>query len=157
MFIDSRNVEQRAVIETTICIIGAGVAGITLALEMDKHGIDTVLLESGGYKPDDATRDLYRGENVGIPYTYADGSRSRFLGGSSNCWGGWCRPLDSWDFEKRDWVTDSGWPFGLDELRPGLLGSRHRPRRRQASSAAERHHTRHDLAIQPTGAFRQGV
>ena len=118
MFIDSRNVEQRAVIETTVCIIGAGVAGITLALEMDKHGIDTVLLESGGYKPDDATRDLYRGENVGIPYTYADGSRSRFLGGSSNCWGGWCRPLDSWDFEKRDWVNDSGWPFGLDELRP---------------------------------------
>ncbi|MEA3110462.1 MAG: hypothetical protein QOG58_3934, partial [Caballeronia sp.] len=61
MFIDSRNVEQRAVIETTVCIIGAGVAGITLALEMDKHGIDAVLLESGGYKPDDATRDLYRG------------------------------------------------------------------------------------------------
>ncbi|SAL38119.1 glucose-methanol-choline oxidoreductase [Caballeronia sordidicola] len=118
MFIDSRNVEQGAVVKTTVCIIGAGVAGITLALEMDKHGIDTVLLESGGYKPDDATRDLYRGENVGIPYTYADGSRSRFLGGSSNCWGGWCRPLDSWDFEKRDWVNDSGWPFGLDELRP---------------------------------------
>ncbi|MEA3102996.1 MAG: hypothetical protein QOF74_7236 [Caballeronia mineralivorans] len=48
MFIDSRNVEQHAVIETTVCIIGAGGAGITLALEMDKHGIDTVLLESGG-------------------------------------------------------------------------------------------------------------
>jgi choline dehydrogenase-like flavoprotein len=118
MFIDSRSVAQRSVVETTVCIIGAGVAGITLALEMDKQGINTVLLESGGYKPDDGTRDLYRGENVGIPYTYADGSRSRFLGGSSNCWGGWCRPLDSWDFEKRDWVKDSGWPFGLDELRP---------------------------------------
>jgi choline dehydrogenase-like flavoprotein len=118
MFIDSRSVEQRSVVETTVCIIGAGVAGITLALEMDKQGISTVLLESGGYRPDDGTRDLYRGENVGIPYTYADGSRSRFLGGSSNCWGGWCRPLDSWDFEKRDWVKDSGWPFGLDELRP---------------------------------------
>ena len=64
------------------------------------------------------TRDLYRGENVGLPYTFADGSRSRYLGGSSNCWGGWCRPLDPWDFEKRDWIPHSGWPFGLDELAP---------------------------------------
>lgn len=118
MFIDSRSVEERSVIGTTVCIIGAGVAGITFALEMDKLGIDTCLLESGGYKADDETRDLYRGENVGIPYTFADGSRSRFLGGSSNCWGGWCRPLDPWDFEKRDWVQDSGWPFGLEELKP---------------------------------------
>jgi choline dehydrogenase-like flavoprotein len=118
MFIDSRNVEEHAVIETTVCIIGAGVAGITLALELEKQGIDACMLESGGYKPDDQTRDLYRGENVGVPYEFADGCRSRYLGGSSNCWGGWCRPLDPWDFDKRDWVKDSGWPFGLDELRP---------------------------------------
>lgn len=118
MFIDSRRVEDRAVIETTVCIIGAGVAGITLAREMEKLGIDTCMLESGGLKPDSETRDLYRGENVGVPYEFADGCRSRYLGGSSNCWGGWCRPLDSWDFDKRDWVKDSGWPFGLDELRP---------------------------------------
>jgi choline dehydrogenase-like flavoprotein len=118
MFIDSRSVEEGAVIETTVCIIGAGVAGITMALEMEKQGIGAILLESGGYKADDETRDLYRGENVGVPYEFADGCRSRFLGGSSNCWGGWCRPLDPWDFEKRDWVADSGWPFGLEELRP---------------------------------------
>jgi choline dehydrogenase-like flavoprotein len=118
MFIDSRSVEEGKVIETTVCIIGAGVAGITMALEMEKQGIDAILLESGGYKADPETRDLYRGENVGVPYEFADGCRSRFLGGSSNCWGGWCRPLDPWDFEKRDWVADSGWPFGLDELRP---------------------------------------
>ncbi|SAL84959.1 glucose-methanol-choline oxidoreductase [Caballeronia choica] len=118
MFIDSRSVEERAVIETTVCVIGAGVAGITLAREMEKLGIDTCVLESGGFKPDGETRDLYRGENVGVPYEFADGCRSRYLGGSSNCWGGWCRPLDPWDFDKRDWVKDSGWPFGLDELRP---------------------------------------
>ncbi|PMS35381.1 choline dehydrogenase-like flavoprotein [Trinickia symbiotica] len=118
MFIDTRTVDEGHQVETTVCIIGAGVAGITLALELNRMGIDTCLLESGGYKPDDETRDLYRGENVGLPYTFADGSRSRYLGGSSNCWGGWCRPLDPWDFEKRDWVPHSGWPFGLDELAP---------------------------------------
>jgi choline dehydrogenase-like flavoprotein len=118
MFIDTRGVEQGSVVETTVCIIGGGVAGITLAMEMDKMGIDTCLLESGGYDPDDATRDLYRGEHVGMPYQFSDGCRSRFLGGSSNCWGGWCRPLDPWDFEKREWIANSGWPFGLDELAP---------------------------------------
>lgn len=118
MFIDTRGIDEGQEIETTICIVGAGVAGITLALELDRCGIDVCLLESGGYRPDDDTRDLYRGENVGLPYTFADGSRSRYLGGSSNCWGGWCRPLDPWDFEARDWVPGSGWPFGLDELAP---------------------------------------
>lgn len=119
MFIDTRRVEQGTVIQTTVCIIGGGVAGITLAMELDKKGIDVCLLESGGFVPDSGTRDLYRGEDVGEwRYNFADGSRSRFLGGSSNCWGGWCRPLDPWDFEKRDWISHSGWPFGLDELEP---------------------------------------
>jgi choline dehydrogenase-like flavoprotein len=119
MFIDTRRVEEGSVVETTVCIIGAGVAGITLAMELDKQGVDVCLLESGGFNPDDDTRDLYRGEDVGEwRYNFADGSRSRFLGGSSNCWGGWCRPLDPWDFEKRDWIAHSGWPFGLSELAP---------------------------------------
>jgi len=118
MFIDTRQVEEGSTVETTVCIIGGGVAGITLALEMEKSGIDCCLLESGGFKPDDKTRDLYRGEDVGLPYIFSDGCRSRFLGGSSNCWGGWNRPLDPWDFEKRDWIPNSGWPFGLDELMP---------------------------------------
>ncbi|PTB26372.1 GMC family oxidoreductase [Paraburkholderia caribensis] len=121
MFIDTRSVEQGVAVSTTVCIIGAGVAGITLAMELERAGIDCCVLESGGYKADDETRDLYRGENVGIPYTFADGCRSRYLGGSSNCWGGWCRPLDPWDFDKKDWVAHSGWPFGLEELAPYYL------------------------------------
>ena len=118
MFIDSRRVEEGSVVDTTICIIGGGVAGITLALEMEKMGIEACLLESGGFDPDDETRDLNRGEDVGLPYRFGDGCRSRFLGGGSNCWGGWCRPLEPEDFAKRDWVAHSGWPFGLEELAP---------------------------------------
>ncbi len=118
MFIDTRQIEQDSIVETTVCIIGGGVAGITLALELEKMGIDSCLLESGGFRPDNATRDLYRGEDIGLPYSFSDGCRSRFMGGSSNCWGGFCAPLDPLDFEKRDWVSHSGWPFGLDELLP---------------------------------------
>ncbi len=118
MFIDTRQISQDKSLIATVCIIGGGVAGISIARELEKQGIDTCLLESGGLQADHETRDLYRGKATGLNYQFADGCRARFLGGSSNCWGGWSRPLDAWDFEQRDWVPYSGWPFGLSHLEP---------------------------------------
>ena len=118
MFIDTRQVNDGRALAVAVCVIGGGVAGLTIASEFEAHGIDTCVLESGGFEPDDATRDLYRGDATAIPYAFADGCRARFLGGSSNCWGGWSRPLDPWDFERREWVPHSGWPFGLAHLMP---------------------------------------
>jgi choline dehydrogenase-like flavoprotein len=118
MFLDARKVEVGTLLRSNVCIVGGGVAGITLALEFERHGIDCLLLESGGFAADEATRDLCRGENIGLPYVFADGCRSRFLGGSSNCWGGWCSPLREHDMEQRDWVPESGWPFARRELQP---------------------------------------
>jgi choline dehydrogenase-like flavoprotein len=121
MFIDTRQLGPVTQVDTTVCIVGGGVAGLTIALEMERLGIATCVLESGGFHADDATRDLYRGTDLGLPYRFADGCRSRYLGGSSNCWGGWCRPLDPWDFQQRRWIPHSGWPFGLEELAPYYL------------------------------------
>jgi choline dehydrogenase-like flavoprotein len=118
MLIDTRRIDEGSVIEAEVCIIGGGAAGITIARELDREGIRTCLLESGGHRADHSTRDLYRGESVGLPYRFADGCRSRFLGGSSNCWGGWCRPLEDFDFASRPWVPYSGWPFSKSELEP---------------------------------------
>ncbi len=112
MFIDTRQLDENARIEKDVCVIGGGAAGVAIALQLERNGIGVALLESGGLEPDEETLDLYRGDNAGLPYSFADGSRSRFLGGSSNCWGGWCRPWDEWDFDRRDWVPDSGWPIG---------------------------------------------
>ena len=88
MFIDTRQVSQDKALIATVCIIGGGVAGISIARELEKQGIDTCLLESGGLQADHETRDLYRGKATGLNYQFADGCRARFLGGSSNCWGG---------------------------------------------------------------------
>jgi choline dehydrogenase-like flavoprotein len=118
MFIDTRRLDEGSAIEAEVCIIGGGVAGITVALELEKRGTGTCLIESGGFKPDNATKDLYRGESIGLPYIFADGCRSRFLGGSSNCWGGWCRPMEEQDFVRREWVPNSGWPFAKSKLQP---------------------------------------
>jgi choline dehydrogenase-like flavoprotein len=115
---DARLLDAEVELAAAVVIVGGGVAGIIMALELEAKGIETIVLESGGYKPDNATRDLYRGESADLPYRFADGCRSRFLGGSSNCWGGWCRPLDDWDFEKRDWIQYSGWPITATDLAP---------------------------------------
>lgn len=118
MFVDARRVSPGTVVDSEVCIIGGGVAGITLALSFEQLQVPCCLLESGGFDADDATRDLYRGESLNLGYRFADGCRSRFLGGSSNCWGGWCRPMDPFDYERRSWVSDTGWPFGPAELDP---------------------------------------
>ena len=118
MFLDARTIDTLSPLRTTVCVIGGGVAGIALALEFERQGIDAVMLESGGFKADEATSDLYRGTNAGLPYAFADNCRTRFLGGSSNCWGGWCAPLQALDMERRDWVPESGWPFPRAELQP---------------------------------------
>ena len=118
MFIDSRSVEERAVIETTVCVIGAGVAGITLALEMREPGIDTCCWKAGASSRTAKRAICIAAKTLGFRIRFADGCAAAIFGGSSNCWGGWCRPLDPWDFDKRDWMKHSGWPFGLDELAP---------------------------------------
>ena len=117
MFIDGRKVDNGTVIETDLAIIGAGAAGITIARELAGSGISVALIESGGFDFDAATQDLYEGESVGVDYPLTS-SRLRYFGGSTNHWGGWCRPLEPIDFEKRDWVPYSGWPVTREELNP---------------------------------------
>jgi choline dehydrogenase-like flavoprotein len=115
MFVDARELPAGSVLDAAICIVGGGVAGITLALEFQKRGIETIVLEGGGLNFNAASQSLYQGENLGIPYDL-QATRTRQFGGSSNCWGGWIRPFIGIDFEPRHWVPNSGWPFDLTEL-----------------------------------------
>jgi choline dehydrogenase-like flavoprotein len=41
-----------------------------------------------------------------------------FFGGTTKLWAGFCSPFDPIDFEKRDWVPDSGWPIRKEDLDP---------------------------------------
>jgi choline dehydrogenase-like flavoprotein len=101
-----------------ICIVGAGAAGITLALELEATGRRICLLEAGGSSYEGATQRLYEGQASGQPYPSLRDTRVGALGGSTTVWAGWCRPLEALDFERREWCGASGWPFGLDHLRP---------------------------------------
>ena len=118
MIVDAQDVPDDALVECDACIVGAGAAGITIARALLGRRVQVVLLESGRLTPDAETQSLYAGEVIERPYFPLDAARSRCFGGTTNQWTGECRPLDAQDFERRDWVPDSGWPFGLDELLP---------------------------------------
>jgi choline dehydrogenase-like flavoprotein len=118
MLLDARQVDRDATLEADLCVVGAGAAGITLARALAATPLRVVLLESGGLEPHAPTQALYRGRVFGRNYFTLDSCRTRQLGGSTNCWRGMCRPLDALDFEERDWLPGSGWPFGAELLRP---------------------------------------
>src|SRR5438034_4639821 len=121
MHIDATDLRPPATLKYQVCIIGAGAAGITLAKEFHNSGITVGLIESGGLEPD-ATQLLAEGETSEetIPnrLRYLGTSRTRYFGGTTNVWTGWCRPLDRLDYEKREWVPYSGWPISRSEVEP---------------------------------------
>lgn len=118
MILDARSLPENTVIQTEVCIVGAGAAGITLAREFAGQPFRVCLLESGGLTFDSETQSLYKGKIVGHAYSPLDAVRLRFFGGSTNHWTGWCRPLDTIDFESREGIPYSGWPFERVHIDP---------------------------------------
>lgn len=118
MHIDAKNIPNNSTIEGDICIIGAGAAGISIALDWINAPYKVILLESGGFEYDDKVQDLYKGETTGQKYYPLKASRLSYFGGTTGHWAGMCSPFDNIDFMKRDWVPDSGWPISKKDLDP---------------------------------------
>ena len=118
MLVDARSASEETPLVHDLCVVGAGAAGIAIAERLRDSGSKICLVESGGSEPHVPTQNLYRGRCVGHPYFRLNACRFRMLGGSTNRWGGWCRPLDPLDFERRDWVPLSGWPIDAADLLP---------------------------------------
>jgi choline dehydrogenase-like flavoprotein len=119
MIEDANLLADGATLSADICLIGAGAAGIAMALELAGSARSVLLLESGGLEAEPATQDLYAGSVVDERlHSPPDRYRQRRFGGTTTIWGGRCMPLDAIDFEPRDWVAHSGWPIGLADLAP---------------------------------------
>ena len=102
-------------LETRVCIIGAGAAGITLACELDGCGFDVLLIEAGSLRPDADLSDYYRGQAT-PPHPDPTQFRRAAFGGTTGLWGGRCVPFDPLDFGRRDHVVNSGWPISYQEV-----------------------------------------
>ena len=138
MIVDGRTVADGGRIEAEVCIIGSGPAGLTLARELMRSGVDVSLVESGGLDVSAEAQELAEGEVSGLtydplpsvrdlPYGPLAIARARRFGGTSTMWNldvGLGAPsvrlrrLEPGDLEPRDDVGRIGWPFGIEELLP---------------------------------------
>ncbi len=101
-----------------VCILGAGAAGISLAVELSRQGKRVVVLEGGGPQIEEPSQDLYQSEIAGLHHDGIHAGRFRSNGGTTTKWGGQILELDDIDFEHRNWVPGSGWPIPKQDLLP---------------------------------------
>lgn len=117
MIIDARTLADGTAIDSTVCIVGAGAAGLTLACHLRRRNIPVCVVEAGGFRFNRATQDLACGASTGLPYEVGS-TRFRFFGGSTNAWGALLRPISAHCFSRRKWLGDACWPFERHVLDP---------------------------------------
>lgn len=120
MIEDCKDFPEGVRLETDLCIVGAGAAGLAMASQLAETRHRVCVIESGGLNYEHRRQRLSRGQSVGRPYEALDLCRIRQFGGSTGKagWGGWCKMLDSVDFEHRHWIPMSGWPVDRKSLLP---------------------------------------
>ncbi|PSB32425.1 GMC oxidoreductase, partial [Stenomitos frigidus] len=106
---------------------GSGPAAMSLAREFMGTNTRVCVLESGGLEVDPQAQTLSEATTTGDPFLPPHVTRHRQLGGNANIWsikigsgqmGVRYAPLDDIDFEQRDWLPYSGWPFSRSHLAP---------------------------------------
>ena len=103
-FIDlNENRIDFASVQFDIVIVGAGAAGILLAVEMTKKKKNILLVESGHFEEDESRQALNTVSQSGKIVTNAVWGRKRAIGGTTIAWGGQSLPFGPLDFQERDW------------------------------------------------------
>lgn len=119
MILEAAALASGTVLRPRLCIVGAGPAGISLALQFRETGVEVLLVAGGKRDHDAATQALYAGEVADVAmHSPVTEFRHRQLGGSSATWGGRSMPFDPIDFETRDWIAGARWPIGYDDVAP---------------------------------------
>ncbi|HWW23403.1 MAG TPA: GMC family oxidoreductase [Edaphobacter sp.] len=117
MLVDLEELEaQAAPIRSQVCIIGAGVAGHSLAQRLAAAGIDVALLEAGGRVPEERSQSIYNARMARLNHAGTHEGRFRLLGGSSTRWGGQLLPYTEEILQPSPSLPSHGWPLTMDEV-----------------------------------------
>jgi choline dehydrogenase-like flavoprotein len=114
---DKLEKEQR--LDADICIVGAGAAGISLALSLENTKRRILVLESGDQECVPETHALDEMEIAGHPLNVGKPVRRRALGGTTIATYGRSVVLNNIDFEQRPWVSEEAWPISGRDLQCG--------------------------------------
>jgi choline dehydrogenase-like flavoprotein len=123
VLVEAGTVADGEVVEADVCVAGGGVAGLATALELEEAGVRVALVERG-----EAEDGEVEGDYPPLALTRATG-----LGGTAALWtaelapgrlGARYAPLAPIDFEARECIPWSGWPFGRAHLDPSYARAR---------------------------------
>lgn len=117
MIISADTLADAAVLPADLAVIGAGPAGIVIALEAASSGLEVLLIESG-YDRFSAEAQRLSEAAAWDPGRHAPTSLTvrRQLGGTSVLWGGRCVPYDPVDFDYRPYICGTAWPISYGEV-----------------------------------------
>lgn len=118
MKVDLDSLTTHIQFKSTVCIVGAGVAGLILARTLAKQGIEVHLLEGGGPVPESRSQELYTVRMAGMHHDGASEGRFRVFGGSSTRWGGQLLHYTPDIFNPPAGIPSVGWPLGIAEIEP---------------------------------------
>jgi choline dehydrogenase-like flavoprotein len=130
MLVDARALSSTEVIETDVCVVGAGPVGLTVARELAAEDTRVCVLELG-QDPEEAgslvSEQALGGEVTDPAYPPLESTRATGFGGTVSIWtsevargrlGARYGQLDTIDLERREEVAYSGWPFDRAHLDP---------------------------------------
>ncbi len=115
--IDATRLGVGANLAADVAVVGAGPAGIVLALELAEAGLEVLLIESGGDSFNAAAQRLADTVGEDPPHVSSSLSTRRQIGGATNLWAGRCVPFDPVDFQPRAIAGEARWPVAYEELR----------------------------------------
>ena len=111
MIVNLNNLEKVNNLDTKICIIGGGLAGLYLANKLRANNLEVAVIETGNHKLQ-SNKDLnFKTYHKSFFYEGAVSGRNFGLGGTSVLWGGQMLPLMRSDIEKRSYIKISSWPI----------------------------------------------
>jgi hypothetical protein len=121
MILDLDRIARSIPLSADVVVVGAGAVGIVVGTELARHGIRTVVLESGGHLLEHQSQQLSKGRLLGHHHEGLEKGRFRILGGNTNFWGGQIAEFEDAVFDDRRYIGIPSWPITRKIIAPHYL------------------------------------